>query len=144
MRKLVIAAVCGLAMAVTASTPAWAYDRARGTGKRVSRVVTAAPLTVTGTQASFAGNSGVGSTVPVTPTISNPNAFRYWAHSVTATVTGSSKCVPSDYSVQGSPKAVQQAVPRVGTGTLAPTGISVVRVSGSCKNDTVTLTYTVT
>jgi hypothetical protein len=137
MRRFLVAAVCGVALAASGTSPAWAYDRAHGTGNSTARFRSAAALTITGSVA--AGN---GTNKAVTATIANSNAFRYWAHTVTATFLSSTKaqCTSADYTVVGSPALMDRAVPA--HGNLSVTGLSVV-TNSNCKNETVTLVYSV-
>jgi hypothetical protein len=131
-------------LAAAGHAQAFAYSVAKGNGHSTAKVAVASKLTVSGSQAS--GWDKKGDAVPVTATISNPNRFHYWAHTVTARVTGTDGflCDSSDFSVEGSPVTVERAV--AARGTLSVTGLSVrlaKQASGFCKFATVTLTYSV-
>ncbi|MDT5037004.1 MAG: hypothetical protein QOE03_2189 [Micromonosporaceae bacterium] len=137
MLRFLVAAACGVGLAVSGTSPAWAYDRAHGTGTSTARFRAASVLTITG-----AVGGGSGTTKTVTATIANVNAFRYWAHTVTATFLSSTKaqCTSADYTVSGSPVQMNRAVPA--NGNLSVPGITVV-TNNNCKNETVTLAYSV-
>jgi hypothetical protein len=156
-----MAATCGVALAVSVPAQALAYGLAKGGGQGTVKVVAASPLTIVGTQASGWGDDGDSDSdsdsdsrilrggsgrdvVPVTATISNPNTFHYWAHTVSASVLSTTKCTVTDFSVEGAPRQVN--LPVVTNGRLVVQGISVrlaKKASGGCKNAKVTLAYSV-
>jgi hypothetical protein len=151
---LLIAATCGVALAVSSPAQALAYGVATGSGQSTAKVAAPLHLTVTGTQASGWDDDGHGrilrggdegdDAVPVTATISNPNTFHYWAHTVSASVLSTDRCTVKDFSVEGSPRQVN--LPVAGNGRLEVRGISVwlaKKASGGCKHARVTLAYSV-
>jgi hypothetical protein len=144
VRTIPMAVVAGLLAAVLVGQPAHAYVRTSATATATQRVTAGQPLTVSGTTAVFASSAKSGDAVAITATVTNPNAFHRWAHSVTATFSSSSKagCGSADYRVNGSPNSVGQAVSGGGH-TLTVTGLTVTLVTGNCKGSTVTLIYLV-
>jgi hypothetical protein len=145
VQRIPAALAVGVVAALLAGQPAQAYVRTGGTGSKAATVTPGQALTVTGTTAVFPSNAKANDVVAVTATLSNPNNFRRWAHSVTAVFGSSNKggCTSAAYRVNGSPQAVNKAVPH-GTNTLTVNGISVTLLDVGCKSSTVTLTYTVT
>jgi hypothetical protein len=159
VRKLLIAATCGVALAVSGPAQALAYGLAKGSGQGTAKITAASPLTITGTQASGwdddsdsrgrilggGGDDGSGrDAVPVTATISNPNTFHHWAHTVRASVLSTNKCAVTDFSVEGAPRQVD--LPVVANGRLVVRGISVrlaKKANGGCKDAKVTLAYSI-
>ncbi|MCW2641359.1 MAG: hypothetical protein JWP76_3665 [Dactylosporangium sp.] len=133
-----------------------AYGLTKGSGQGTAKITAASPLTITGTQASGwdddsdsrgrilrGGDDGSGrDAVPVTVTISNPNTFHHWAHTVRASVLSTNKCAVTDFSVEGAPRQVD--LPVVANGRLVVRGISVrlaKKANGGCKDAKVTLAY---
>lgn len=144
MRAIAGAVVAGLVGVLLVGQPALGYTRQGGTGSGAATVTAGQALTVSGTTATFSSSAKTSDpAVPVTATVSNPNAFHRFVHTVTAVFRSSSRtgCGAGDYQVNGSPKAVNQSVS--GNHTLTVTGVTVSLVTGGCKNSTVTLTYTV-
>jgi hypothetical protein len=145
VQRISVALAVGVVAALLSGQPAQAYAGTSGTGSKAASVTPGQALTVTGTTAVFPRNAKANDVVAVTARLSNPNSFRRWAHTVTASFGSSSKsgCTSAAYRVNGSPQAVNAAVPH-GTNTLTVNGISVTLLDASCKSSTVTLAYTVT
>ena len=146
MHRFSVALAFGVVAVLPLGGPAQAYVGASGTGGRAASVTIGRPLTVTGTVAVFANNAKTNDPpIAVTASLSNPNSFHRWAHTVTAVFGSSSRsgCTAAAYQINGSPQSANQAV-APGTGTLAVPGISVALVNGNCKGATVTVSYSVT
>ena len=141
-RTIPVALAASVAVALLSTQPAFAYARTSGTAAMSQHVVAGRPLTAPNAPVTV-GSKGDPTGAPATATVTNPDGFHRWVHSLTAAFVSSSKsnCTAADYQITSPTSPLHLTV--AGNGTLSVPGVTVAVTSTNCNKSTVILSYTV-